>query len=250
MTLFNQDCFDGFQKIKPKSIDLILTDLPYGTTACKWDSILPLDKLWEQLKLIAKPKTAFVFTASQPFTTTIIQSNLKWFRYEWIWIKNQGTNPLTSKIMPMKKHENIEVFYSQLPIYNPQMTFGKSYGGFSSETSKIGEVFGGRKSQHRNNPEGSRYPTTILEFSQERGLHPTQKPVALMEYLIKTYSNPGNYVLDCCMGSGTTGVACVNTGREFIGIEKDKKYFKIAQERIKQAIEEKSSGDMMEKFMK
>lgn len=226
------DCLDKLTEISDASVDMILTDLPYGTTACSWDSIIPLDKLWEQYNRVVKENAAMVFTASQPFTTILASSNIKNFRYEWIWQKPQGTNPMNAKIMPLKSHENILVFYKTKPTYNPQMTKGTPYGGFKSETSTIGEVYGRAKSVHRDNPEGTRYPKTILSFKQEKGLHPTQKPIPLMEYLIKTYTNEGDVVLDSTMGSGTTGVACLNTSRKFIGIEKDPIYFQKAQERI------------------
>ena len=226
------ECLDKLTEISDASVDMILTDLPYGSTACSWDSIIPLDKLWEQYNRVAKENAAMVFTAAQPFTTILASSNIENFRYEWIWEKHQGTNPMNAKIMPLKSHENILVFYKTKPTYNPQMTKGTPYGGFKSETSTIGEVYGKAKSVHRNNPEGTRYPKTILKFKQEKGLHPTQKPVPLMEYLIKTYTNEGDVVLDSTMGSGTTGVACLNTSRKFIGIEKDPIYFQKAQERI------------------
>jgi site-specific DNA-methyltransferase (adenine-specific) len=182
---------------------MVLCDLPYGTTACSWDSIIPLETLWEQYNRICKENAAMVFTAAQPFTTILAASNIKNFKYEWIWEKPQGTNPMNAKVMPLKSHENILVFYRKKPTYNPQMWFSTPYSGFSSETSKIGEVYNKAKSKHRDNPEGSRYPKTILKFKQEKGL------------------------------PGTTGVACVLENRKFIGIEKDEKYFKVAQDRIK-----------------
>jgi site-specific DNA-methyltransferase (adenine-specific) len=215
---------------------MVLVDLPYGTTACKWDSIIPLDKLWEQYNRICKKDGAMVFTAAQPFTTILAASNLKNFRYEWIWEKPQGTNPMNAKVMPLKSHENILVFYRKKPVYNPQMWYSTPYSGFSSNTSKIGEVYGSAKSKHRDNPQGSRYPKTVLKFKQEKGLHPTQKPVEMMEYLIKTYSNEGDVILDNTMGSGTTGVACVNTNRNFIGIEMEENYYKIAEQRISSTV--------------
>jgi site-specific DNA-methyltransferase (adenine-specific) len=177
-----------------------------------------------------------VFTAAQPFTTILAASNLENFRYEWIWEKPQGTNPMNAKVMPLKSHENILVFYRKKPVYNPQMWYSTPYSGFSSDTSKIGEVYGSAKSKHRDNPEGSRYPKTVLRFKQEKGLHPTQKPVEMMEYLIRTYSNEGDVVLDNTMGSGTTGVACVNTNRNFIGIEMEENYYKIAEQRISSTV--------------
>jgi len=233
VNLYLGNCLDILDEIEDNSVDMVLCDLPYGTTACTWDSIIPLELLWEQYNRICKESAAMVFTAAQPFTTTLAASNIKNFKYEWIWEKPQGTNPMNAKVMPLKSHENILVFYRKKPTYNPQMWFSTPYSGFSSETSKIGEVYGKAKSKHRDNPEGSRYPKTILKFKQEKGLHPTQKPVELMRYLIRTYSNKNDLILDNTMGSGTTGVACVLENRKFIGIEKDENYFKIAQDRIK-----------------
>ena len=226
------DCLNILPSLPDDSIDMVMVDLPYGTTACKWDSIIPLDFLWEQYNRICKGNAAMVFTAAQPFTTILASSNIQNFKYEWIWEKPQGTNPMNAKVMPLKSHENILVFYRSKPTYNPQMWYSTPYSGFSSDTSKIGEVYGNQQSKHRDNPEGSRYPKTVLKFKQEKGLHPTQKPVGLMEYLIKTYTNEGDTVLDNTMGSGTTGVACVNCNRSFVGIEMDKKYYQISKERV------------------
>lgn len=185
-----------------------------------------------------------IFTASQPFTTILAASNIKDFRYEWIWEKPQGTNPMNAKIMPLKSHENILVFYRKKPKYNPQMWYSTPYNGFSSSTSKIGEVYGNAQSKHRDNPEGSRYPKTVLKFKQEKGLHPTQKPVDLMRYLIKTYSDENDLILDNTMGSGTTGVACLMEKRNFIGIENDVNYFEISVNRINSI----SKTNNLEKF--
>ena len=231
--LYEGDCLNILPKLADNSVDMLLVDLPYGTTACKWDSVIPLDQLWKQYNRICKKNAAMVFTAAQPFTTILASSNIENFKYEWIWEKPQGTNPMNAKVMPLKSHENILVFYRKKPTYNPQMWYSTPYSGFSSNVSKIGEVYGSQQSKHRDNPEGSRYPKTILKYKQEKGLHPTQTPVGLMEYLIKTYTNEDEIVLDNTMGSGTTGVACMNTNRKFIGIESDKKYFDIAKERIK-----------------
>jgi len=233
VNLYLGNCLDILKEIEDNSVNMVLCDLPYGTTACSWDSIIPLEPLWEQYNRICKENAAMVFTAAQPFTTILAASNIKNFKYEWIWEKPQGTNPMNAKVMPLKSHENILVFYRKKPTYNPQMWFSTPYSGFSSETSKIGEVYNKAKSKHRDNPEGSRYPKTILKFKQEKGLHPTQKPVELMRYLIRTYSNKNDVILDNTMGSGTTGVACVLENRKFIGIENDEKYFKVAQDRIK-----------------
>lgn len=233
MKLLLGDCLEILPTLPENSVDMVLCDPPYGTTACKWDSIISLDKLWEQYNRLCKEDGAMVFTASQPFATVLAGSNIKNFRYEWIWEKSQGTNPMNAKVMPLKSHENVLVFYRKKPTYNPQMWFSKPYSGFSSDTAKIGEVYGKQQSKHRDNPDGSRYPKTILKFKQEKGLHPTQKPVALMEYLIKTYTNKGDTVLDNTMGSGTTGLACKNTERNFIGIESDNKYYEIAGDRLR-----------------
>ena len=230
------DCLDLLPTIADDSVDMLLVDLPYGTTACKWDSIIPLDKLWEQYNRICKESAAMVFTAAQPFTTILAASNIQNLKYEWIWEKPQGTNPMNAKVMPLKSHENILVFYRKKPIYNPQMWYSTPYSGFKSDTAKIGEVYGQAQSKHGDNREGSRYPKTVLKFKQEKGLHPTQKPVELMEYLIKTYTNPGNTVLDNTMGSGSTGVAAVQCGRKFIGIEMDSEYYKLAKQRIESTV--------------
>ncbi len=230
--LYNENCLHVMSRLRDNSVDMLLVDLPYGTTACKWDSIIPLEVLWKEYNRICKPNAAMVFTAAQPFTTILISSNISNFKYDWVWEKPQGTNPMCAKIMPLKSHENILVFARQKTKYYPQMTQGTPYKGFSSESSKIGEVYGSAKSKHRDNPEGTRYPKTVLKHKQERGLHPTQKPVGLMEYLIKTYTDENDLVLDNTMGSGTTGVACANTTRRFLGIEQDSKYFDLAVRRI------------------
>jgi len=231
--LYQGDCLEIMKTIPDDSIDMILADLPYEITAAKFDILIPFEPLWEQYNRIAKEDAAMVFTASQPFTTSLISSNLKNFRYEWIWEKPQGTNPMVAKIQPLKAHENIVVFYRKRPKYNPQMTISTPYGGFKSKQKKLGEVYGDLDSKHRDNPEGTRYPKTVLQFKQEKGIHPTQKPVPLMEYLIKTYTNENEVVLDNCFGSGTTGVAAKKTGRGFIGIELDEEYFRLGSERIK-----------------
>jgi len=229
------NCLEILPSLADDSVDLLLVDLPYGTTACKWDSIIPLDQLWEQYNRVCKENAAMVFTAQQPFTTTLAASNLANLRYEWIWEKPQGTNPMNAKVMPLKAHENILVFYRKKPTYNPQMWYSTPYGGFKSDTAKIGEVYGSAQSKHRDNPEGTRYPKSVQKWKQEKGYHPTQKPVSMMEYLIKTYSNEGDTVLDNTMGSGTTGVACANCHRSFIGIEMDVTYFEVAKNRIASA---------------
>ena len=229
------DCLVEMQNIPDKSIDMILCDLPYGTTARNtWDSKLPFGPLWDQYRRIIKTNGAILLFTQLPFSANTAASNLKWLRYEWIWKKSQGTGHLNAKKMPMKSHENILVFYDRLPKYNPQMRPGSPY------VCKSGRGSTNYRNQNsvitRNT--GERYPLDVLEFPSDKGLHPTQKPVALCEYLICTYTDEGETVLDNCMGSGTTGVACVNTGRRFIGMELDEGYFEVAKKRIEDAIKE------------
>lgn len=231
INLFNADCLEIMENVIPdNSIDLILCDLPYGTTQNKWDSIIPLTRLWKSYAAVSKPETAVVLTTAQPFTTTVISSNLADFKYEWIWKKDNATNFLNAKKQPLRIHETVCVFYKEQSIYIPQKTLGKPY-----KTTGNGPTtnYGEQVSTAIINETGERYPLTILEIKRDKEkIHPTQKPVALMEYLIKTYTTEGMTVLDNCMGSGTTGVACKRLNRNFIGIEKDPEYFKIAQERI------------------
>jgi len=222
------------KEIPDGSISMILTDPPYGTTACKWDSIIPLEPMWEQLKRVIKPNGAIVMTASQPFTTKLIASNMGMFKYCWVWDKVRGSNFATVKKRPFNSFEDIAIFYKKQPTYNPQMWRGKPYEqrqGYVGEAKQTGLK---RKEVITKN-NGDRYPLSIIRNSKENGLHPTQKPVALMEYLIKTYTNEGETVLDFCLGSGTTGVAAKNLNRNFIGIELDEGYFNIAKERIEKA---------------
>lgn len=235
MQLLNGDCLQLMKQIPNKNIDMILCDLPYGTTKNKWDSVIPFEPLWEQYNRVIKDNGAIVLFSQSPFDKVLACSNLNLFRYEWIWEKTQGTGFLNSKKMPLKNHENILVFYKKPPIYNPQMRTGfKPY----KCTSGKGSNNYGEQVQVTTISNGERYPIDVLEFDYDRGkkLHPTQKPVALLEYLIKTYTNEGDVVLDNCMGSGSTCVACVNTGREFIGIELDENYYNIAKNRISQAL--------------
>ena len=231
------DCLDLLPTLADKSIDAIITDVPYGTTACKWDVIIPLDKMWEQVKRLCKG--AFVTTASQPFTSVLVASNLKWFKYEWVWNKNTNTCFVHAKHRPLGAHENIVVFADGKTIYNPQMTQGKPYYRGVVDNSRV-ETAPTKKGKTviGKNETGMRYPKTVLDIDGNNRLehyHPTQKPVALYEYLIKTYTNEGDTVLDFCMGSGTTLVACVNTNRNGIGIEKQADYFAIAHRRIQEA---------------
>jgi len=229
--IYNMDCLEGMKYIDDKSIDMILCDLPYGTTQNKWDSIIPLDKLWEQYERIIKDNGAIVLTAQTPFDKVLGCSNLKLLRYEWIWNKISPTGHLNARKMPMKKTENILVFYKQLPTYNPQ---GLEYcPRIKKRSSKSVGSSNYGKHNDENLSEYKGYPTNLLEFMRESGLHPTQKPVALFEYLIKTYTNENELVLDNCMGSGTTAIACINTNRNYIGFEIDPDYCEAAQERIR-----------------
>ena len=228
------DCLDVMKSIPDKSVDAIITDIPYGTTACKWDVIIPFEPMWAQVKRICKG--AFVTTASQPFTSKLVMSNLDGFKYEWIWNKKKGGNPLLSKIQPIKVHENILVFSMGATNYIPVMEkrdIEKWSGNVKNGGIKIANYTGSINKKYTH-----KYPKSILEVSnadQYGRQHPTQKPVALYEYLIRTYTNEGDTVLDITMGSGTTGVACVQTGRNFIGIEIDPTYYAIAERRIQEA---------------
>ncbi len=225
------DCLAEMPKIADKSIDMVLCDLPYGTTACKWDTIIPFEPLWEQYKRIIKDNGAIVLTASQPFTSALIMSNLKMFKYNWVWNKRISGNPLLAKYQPLKIHEDICVFSKAKHNYYPEMRKGKM------------RIKGGGKSKLLNmkmskSTNDNYYPVSIIEYSNaKRGVHPTQKPVALFEYLIKTYTNEGDLVLDNCSGSGTTGVACKNLNRNCILIEKDEEYYKIAERKINNTTE-------------
>lgn len=226
------DCLELMKDIPDKSIDMILCDLPYGTTACKWDVIIPFDKLWHQYKRIIKDYGAIVLFGSEPFTSKLILSNLKMFKYTWIWDKVKPNGHLVAKYRPMQRSEDIIVFGNKKILYKPIM-IDREKSKISKEYKRT-ELIGGTK-KNTSKIITKKYPTNILVYSnanQKNKLHPTQKPVELLEYLIKTYTNEGDTVLDNCMGSGSTGVACINTDRNFIGIELDEKYFNIAKERI------------------
>ena len=225
--LFHGDCLKLMKDIPDKSIDLILTDPPYGTTACKWDSVIPFEPMWEQLNRIIKPNGAIVLFGSEPFSSVLRMSNIKNYKYDWVW-KKRPVNFLNAKKQPLKETENILVFNSK--IYYPQ---GLIPCHKTNKRSNSTETNG--KHGLSNISEYTNYPKQILKFIGERGLHPTQKPVALLEYLIKTYTLEDETVLDFTMGSGSTGVACANTNRNFIGIELDQTYFQIAKDRIEQA---------------
>jgi len=248
MKLIQGDCLEKMKLIPDVSVDAIITDLPYGTTACKWDSVIPFDEMWEQLNRIIKPNGAMVLTASQPFTSNLVMSNPNMFKYCWSWKKSLAGNFAHIKNSPLKVHEDICVFSKGVVGHKTQTKKRMTY---NPQGVKVGNrLFSGegsmKKSEHNmyrksfyngRKTDGSNYPGSVIEFSnasnKNRGLHPTQKPVALMEYLIKTYTHEGETVLDFTMGSGTTGVACKNLNRNFIGIELDEEYFKIAEDRIK-----------------
>ena len=234
------DCLELMKDIPDKSIDMILCDLPYGTTQNKWDTVIPLNDLWNQYKRIIKDNGAIVLFSQPPFDKILACSNLKMFRYEWIWQKENSTGFLNAKKMPLKIHENILVFYKKLPTYNPQMRLG--FKPYRCKQGRHTTNYGDYKRGHLTESNGERYPIDIINFQREVSLHPTQKPVALLEYLIKTYTNESETVLDNCMGSGSTGVACVNTNRNFIGFELDENYFDIAKTRINNALEEKNKN--------
>ncbi len=248
MQLIHGDCLEKMKDIPDQSVDMVLTDPPYGTTACKWDSVIPFDALWEQYRRVTKPNAAIVLTASQPFTTALISSNMREFRYCWVWDKVRGSNFQNARRQPMKSHEDICVFYAAQPTYNPQYWYGKPYATKARPRSREVEGLSGGSVADicaaTVSEDGRRYPLSIVQYSRDGDrVHPTQKPVALMEYLIRTYTNEGEVVMDNCMGSGTTGVACANTGRRFIGIEREPKYFAIACRRIK---DEQRQGRLIE----
>jgi site-specific DNA-methyltransferase (adenine-specific) len=236
-TLYHGDCLEVMAGLPYASVDMILCDLPYGTTACKWDAVIPFEPLWAQYRRVAKRNAAIVLTASQPFTTALIASNLKEFRYCWVWDKRRPSNPMLAKKQCLKVHEDVVVFYRNFGTYSPQGVFetdGKPRGGTRPSKTQLG--FGnGASGEYKQTRSG--YPKSIISFGTDnrKNVHPTQKPVALMEYLIRTYTHEGEVVLDNCMGSGTTGVACANTGRRFIGIEREPSYFEIARRRIEDA---------------
>jgi len=235
--LHKGDCLEVMKGIADGSIDAIITDPPYGTTACKWDSVIPFEPMWEQLNRVIKPNGAIVLFGSEPFSSALRMSNIKHYKYDWVWQKPKGTGHLNAKKQPMRDKENVSVFYKKQCTYNPQMTKGEPYDGNARTGNKQQTSSYGKYNKKREVNKGKRYPKQVQKFNavERNTLHPTQKPVPLMEYLIKTYTNKGEVVLDFTMGSGSTGVACVNTKRYFIGIEQDDKYFAITQDRIDNA---------------
>lgn len=234
MKLLNGDCLKLMKEIPDGSVDMILCDLPYGTTDCSWDEVLPFGELWEQYDRLLKPKGAAVLFSAQPFTTQLIMSNKKAFRYCWYWIKNTPTGFTYARYQPMRKIEDICVFYRKHGTYNPQgLKVVKKPKTRKHTPGKGGDLWHVRSRTGEFTPRFTNYPKNVLEYNTERGYHPTQKPVPLLEYLVRTYTNEGDTVLDNCMGSGSTGVAVKRVGgRHFIGIEQNKVYFDIAQERI------------------
>lgn len=233
--LYNGDCLEVMKQIPDNSIDMILCDLPYGTTACKWDTIIPFEPLWEQYNRITKQSSSIVLFSKQPFTTKLINSNLSDYKYSLVWKKDNHDNPLMAKKRFLNITEDINIFYRKQCVYNPQGIIKVNKVTKQGRGESLSQK-NSRKSEYLQ--EYTNYPRNILDFKRDLpNIHPTQKPVALLEYLIKTYTNENDLVLDNTMGSGSTGVACVNTNRRFIGIELDKKYYDIAKNRMKEAIE-------------
>ena len=241
--LYNGDCLTVMDELINEGVvvDAIITDPPYGTTACKWDSIIPFDEMWLRLNKLIKPNGAIVLFGSEPFGSALRMSNIKNYKQDLIWKKTNATNPMQAKKRHMMKVENIMLFYKKQCTYNPQGLIRVNKITKQGKSGIISDISKSRKSEYFQ--EFSNYPDTILEYKRDKQVHPTQKPVALMEYLIKTYTNEGETVLDFTMGSGTTGVACKNLGRDFIGIEMDDKYFDIAKKRIEDTVVEKGLID-------
>lgn len=236
--LYHGDCFDVLAELPPESVDLVLTDPPYGITQCRWDSVLDFERLWPELWRVAKPRAAVVMTACQPFSSVLVQSGVRWYRHEWIWVKNRGSNIGTVRYGPMREHEEVIVFGRKAVTYNPIKEPRRGRGdtciGRTQNRRRVrSEVMKLRRRDKDPPLERLRHPSTVQRFICEVGLHPTQKPVGLMEYMIKTYTEgPGAVVLDFCMGSGTTGIACINTRRVFIGVELDPDHYATAHRRI------------------
>lgn len=237
VNLYHGDCLDVMKSIPDASVDMVLADLPYGTTQCAWDVVIPFEPLWEQYLRIAKPEAAIVLCAAQPFSSLVVASNPRDYRYEWIWEKGNATGFLNAKKQPLRAHESVQVFYRRQPVYNPQMTTGHERRTAKRKT--VNSECYGKALSLTEYDSTDRYPRSVQFFSsdkQKASFHPTQKPLALMQFLVATYTNPGQMVLDNTMGSGTTGVACIQLGRRFIGIEEAEEHFGTAQQRIAEAI--------------
>lgn len=236
--LYHGDCLEVMDDMIKQGIkvDLILTDPPYQITACKWDSIIPFDEMWLKLKLLRNDNTPIILFGSEPFSSVLRMSNIKEYKYDWVWEKSKATNFLNAKKQPLRAFENISVFYNKQPIYNPQMTQGDIYNKGIRKQQTDDDVYGKFKQVKVGSSDGLRYPRNVIYFktaeSEGETYHKTQKPIALLEYLIKTYTNEGDLVLDFTMGSGSCGIACLNTNRKFIGIELDENYFNITKDRI------------------
>jgi site-specific DNA-methyltransferase (adenine-specific) len=230
------DCLELMKDVPTGSVDMILCDLPYGTTACKWDTIIPFEPLWDQYKRIIKSNGAIVLTASQPFTSALVMSNVKMFKCEWIWQKNRGSNFAVAKLQPMKEHESVLIFSNKKTAYNPIKQIRNGTGGdrvrYIINPSTKSEIYNNLHAKDSTFIDELRFPSSIQKFNTETGFHPTQKPVALFEYLIKTYTNEGETVMDNCAGSGTTAIACINTNRNYILMEKDDTYYQTILKRI------------------
>ena len=228
----NADCFNEFKNIQNKTVDLVCVDLPYGQTACKWDSVIDLSKMWDDLKRICKGDCVYVFFCTTKFGNTLINSNPKWFRYDLVWQKSNSVGHLSANKMPLREHEMVYIFYKKWNVYNPQKTKGKPYIVKGSKL-KNKDVYGQTEVPTHGNITGDRYPTSIIKFNNPiKKLHRTQKPTDMLEWLIKTYSNDNDIVLDFTMGSGSTIEACMNTNRRYIGIEKDKDIYLVAKDRL------------------
>lgn len=239
--IFNEDCISGMARLETGSVDAIIADPPFATTDCAWDVRLPLEEMWEQFNRVTKQNGAIVLFSQLPFAIDLINANRKMFRYEWIWHKSKAVGFLNANKMPLRAHENILVFYRRLPTYNPQFSTGKAYTSVHTEEAG-GKVYQARKASITVNDGTRYYPKDVLDVKsigggkKEPRYHPTQKPIELMEFLVETYTNKWEVVLDATMGSGSTGVACMNTGRRFIGFETDAKFYAISKTRLDEAI--------------
>lgn len=231
------DCLDIMPMIPDASVDMVLADLPYGVTQNRWDQVIPFDRLWDEYRRVTKPNAAIVLTATQPFAAQLITSNPKMFRYDLIWRKNKSTGFLNANRMPLRLHEIILVFYRRLPVYHPQKTHGHAPVHLFTKHTSDGPNYGKTKRNIRGGGQTDRHPTSVIDIpvvnnDSDNKTHPNQKPVELFEYLIRTFSNRGAVVLDNCIGSGTTAIACLNTGRHYIGIEQDAKFCRLANKRV------------------